>query len=134
MNSALVSGKTILLGLNITTLITHSHQNLSCLKSGVSQLSAVSLPIDRGLSTLLLRQLKAWFPLDRNGIVKSCDSIWFQLTVERLISIENKNLTKIDFRHKRFLSQILTNPRAKSESLLGSHDPTILLRSNGNQA
>ena len=42
---------------------------------------------------------KAWFPLDRNGIVKdrvkSCDSSRFWSTVERLITIENKNLSKI---------------------------------------
>ena len=29
---------------------------------------------------------EAWFPLDRDGIVKSCNLNWFQLVVERLIN------------------------------------------------
>ena len=51
-------------------------------------------------------KIKAWFPLDRNGIVKSCDSSRFWLIVERLITFENKYLTKIgsDLQLKRFLS------------------------------
>ena len=49
---------------------------------------------------------KAWFPLDRNGILKSCDSGCFWFNVERLIKNENKNLTEIssDLQPKRFLS------------------------------
>ena len=49
---------------------------------------------------------KAWFLLDRNGIVKSYDLGWFKLIGERLIKTENKNLTKIasDLQPKRFLS------------------------------
>ena len=49
--------------------------------------------------------LKAWFPLDRNKIVKSCDSSRFWLIVERLITLESKNLTEIglDLQFKRFL-------------------------------
>ena len=53
----------------------------------------------------LLTVTKAWFPLDRNRIVKSCDSrFWFM--VERLITIENRNRTEIgsDLQPKRFLS------------------------------
>ena len=37
-----------------------SHQKLSCLKSGASKSSAVSLPINQEYSTPLLRQLKFW--------------------------------------------------------------------------
>ena len=50
---------------------------------------------------------KAWFPLDRNEIVKSRDSSRFlPVIVKRLIEIENKNLTEIasDLQRKRFLS------------------------------
>ena len=39
--------------------------------------------------------LKAWFPLDRNGIVKSCDSSFLKLIVKRSIKTENKNLSEI---------------------------------------
>ena len=35
-----------------------------------------------------------FFPLDRNDIVKSCDSSCFWFIVERLITTENKNHTK----------------------------------------
>ena len=41
------------------------------------------------------RIAKACFPLDRTRIVKSCNSSWFQHIVERLITIENENLTEI---------------------------------------
>ena len=37
----------------------------------------------------------AWFPLDRNGIVKSCDSSRFWNIVEKLATIESKNITEI---------------------------------------
>ena len=48
-------------------------------------------------SMILLRSNgNAWFPLDRNGIVKSCDSGRFWVLEERFIKIENKYLTKTD--------------------------------------
>ena len=54
---------------------------------------------------------KAWFPLDRNRIVKLCDSSRFWLIVETLSTIENKNPTEIglDLQPKRLLSLTLTN-------------------------
>ena len=60
-------------------------------------------------STLLCS--KAWFNLNLNGIVKSSDSRRFWLFVERLITTEYKNVTKIvsDLQPKRILSSILTN-------------------------
>ena len=65
-----------------------------------------------GVSALKVSRIaKACFPLDRTGIVKSCDSSWFQHIVERLITIENENLTEIasNLQPKRCLSLILTN-------------------------
>ena len=49
---------------------------------------------------------KAWFPLDRNRIVKSRDSSRVWLIVERLITLDSKNLIEIglDLQLKRFLS------------------------------
>ena len=49
---------------------------------------------------------KIWYPLDRNGIVKSCDSSRFWLIIERLITFEYENRTEIgsDLQPKRFLS------------------------------
>ena len=44
----------------LLSIIPHSRQELSCLKSNVSYSSAVSLPIDQEESTPLLRQLKFW--------------------------------------------------------------------------
>ena len=43
--------------------------------------------------------------VDRNGIVKSCDSSSFWLIVERLITVENNNLTEIgsNLQPQRFL-------------------------------
>ena len=38
----------------------HSHQKLSCFKCSVSYSSTVSLPMNQGWSTSLLRQLKVW--------------------------------------------------------------------------
>ena len=48
----------------------------------------------------------SWFPLDRNRIVKSRNSSRFWLSVERLMTIENKSLTEIvsDLQPERFLS------------------------------
>ena len=48
----------------------------------------------------------AWFPIDRNRIVKSCDSSRFLVILARLITIESKNVTEIgsDFQSKGFLS------------------------------
>ena len=50
-------------------------------------------------------QIKAWFPLDRNRIVKSCDLSRIWLIVEGLITLESKNLTEIGLylQLKRFL-------------------------------
>ena len=50
-------------------------------------------------------RLKPGFLLDRNLIVKSCDSSKFWFIVERLVTIENKNFTQIglDLQPKRFL-------------------------------
>ena len=58
---------------------------------------------------------EAWFPLDRNRIVKSRDSSRFWLIAEKLITTENKSLIEIisDLQPERFLS-ILTNLRAGS--------------------
>ena len=44
----------------LCTFIPHSHQKLSCFKSGVSYSSLVSLPINQEQSTPFLRQLKVW--------------------------------------------------------------------------
>ena len=54
---------------------------------------------------------KAWFPLARSRIVKSCDSSRFWLTAEKLVTTENKNLTEVgsDLQPKEFLSQFLRN-------------------------
>ena len=48
--------------------------------------------------------LKAWFPLDRNRIVKSRGSSGFWLIVERLITIKGKGLAEValDLRPERF--------------------------------
>ena len=46
--------------LESSPLIPHSHQKSSCLKSGVSFSSTVSLPIKQENSTPLLRQLNFW--------------------------------------------------------------------------
>ena len=59
------------------------------------------------LNALFLESLlKELDPLDRNRIVKSCDSGRFWLIVKRLITLEDKNLTEIglDLQLKRFLS------------------------------
>ena len=37
-------------------------------------------------------RLYAWFPLDRNGIAKSCDPINFFLTARRFLRIHGKNV------------------------------------------
>ena len=42
------------------------------------------------------QQANDWFPLDRNGIVTSCDSSSFWLIVETLTTIENQNITVIE--------------------------------------
>ena len=48
-----------------------------------------------GVSALKVSRIaKAWFPLDRTGIVKLCDSSWFQHIVEGLTTIENESLPK----------------------------------------
>ena len=44
----------------LETLITDSHQKLNCLKTGVSNSSAVTLSINQRQTTSLLRQLKFW--------------------------------------------------------------------------
>ena len=49
-------------------LIPHSHQNLSCLKSGVNYSSTVSLPINQEQSTPLLRQIKFWCECGITGV------------------------------------------------------------------
>ena len=41
------------------------------------------------------RSKLAWFPLDCNGIMKSCDPSRFWLIVKRFITLENKNLIEI---------------------------------------
>ena len=53
-----------------------------------------------------LFRVEAWFLLDHKGIVKSCDSSWFQLIVMTLITTLNKNLMEIasDLQPKGFLS------------------------------
>ena len=60
-----------------------------------------------GVSALKVSRISnAWFPLNRTGIVKSCDSNWHQHIVERLITVENENLTEIasNLQPKRYLS------------------------------
>ena len=80
--------------------------------------------------------IKLAFPLNRNGIVKSCDSSRFWLIVARLITIENKNRTEIgsDLQSKNFvkISQRHLSSKLKL-NLLGWHNFTIAIRSNENQ-
>ena len=52
------------------SFIQHSHQKLSCLKSGASYSSTESLPINQEYSTPLLRQLNAVL-----------ETVWNQLTI-----------------------------------------------------
>ena len=81
-------------------------------------------------------RLNAWFPLDRNGIVKSCIPSKFYLTVQRFARIYDKNILgcKSEPISVRFLLLIVMNLSTISQNLLESHYFTILLRSNGNQA
>ena len=51
--------------------------------------------ISRSHYDLMETRLKAWFPLDCNGIVKSCDSNRVQLIEEKLSTIENKDRTYV---------------------------------------
>ena len=53
----------------------------------------------------------AWFPLDRNAIVKSCDSNKFKLTARRFVRIYDKNLLGCKFEGilVRFLLSVLIN-------------------------
>ena len=44
------------------------------------------------IATVFMDDCYAWFTLDRNGIVKSCDSSKFQLTARRFLKIYDKNL------------------------------------------
>ena len=76
--------------------------------------------IPRSHYDLMETRHKAWFPLDRKGIMKSCDSSRFWLIEERLITTEMKNLAEIGsyLQAKRFLSLILTNLRSVMETRL----------------
>ena len=74
------------------TVIQPSYQDLHWKKSMYSTLCKNCGNIVEACDFLLP---KAWFPLDRNGIMKLCDSNWFWVIIKRLIKIENKNLTEI---------------------------------------
>ena len=73
-------------------------------QSEESDVISVQNKIKSQQNTLLCSM--AWFPLNRNRIVKSCDPSRFWLIAERLIAIENKNFTEIgsDLQPKRILS------------------------------
>ena len=86
-------------------------------------------------SSILHNHTYAWFPLDRNGIVKSCDSNKFKLTARRFVRIYDRNLRgcKSEPISVRFLFSILINVFTINQNQFESHDFTIPLRSNGNQ-
>ena len=52
----------------------------------------------------------AWFQLDRNAIVKSCDSNKFKLTARRFVRIYDKNLLGCKFEAilVRFLLRLIS--------------------------
>ena len=68
-----------------------------------------SLRSNGGIKNGDVKALKHRF--HRIVIVKSCDSSRFWLIVEKLTTIENKNVTEIgsDLQPRRFLSQIVAN-------------------------
>ena len=72
-----------------------------------------SLEHNRKHAVRLLRQYGyhayAWFPLDRNGIVKSCTSNAFKLTARRFVRIYDKNFLGCKFEAilVRFLLSVL---------------------------
>ena len=55
--------------------------------------------ISRSHYDLMETRLKARFPLDHNGIVKSCDSNRVQLIEGKLSTIENKDRTYVSMFH-----------------------------------
>ena len=73
-----------------------------------------------------------WFPLDRNRMVESCDPSKSELTAQGFAGIYDKIL--LNCKSKPISVRCLLSSVINRQNLLESHDPTILLRSNGNQA
>ena len=82
---------------NAKQLILHSHQKLSCLKSGVSDFSTVSLPINQEQSTALLRQIKFWYEcsIRQNQALHSC------LSFVPLTFLQHTCLLNAELEHSR---------------------------------
>ena len=76
----------------------------------------------------------AWFPLDRNSIVKLCDPSKFELIAPRFARIYNKNLLGCKSKpvSVRVLFSIVMNLSTISPELLEWYDFTMLLQSDGN--
>ena len=55
--------------------------------------------------------IRVWFPLDRDGVVKSCDPSMFKRTAQRFVRIYDKNFfgCKSEEVSLRFLFSIVIN-------------------------
>ena len=112
--------------------VSHLDCQTTEVRSGQDRLYNVLFAVENSIE----QKAYAWFPLGRNRIVESCDPSKFELTAQGFVGIYDKILLncKSGPISVRCLLSSVINRSTISQNLLESHDPTILLRSNGNQA